>query len=145
MDTVADPTTHPDSPGTRLVDGEAAEWERTYASWTHLGCLIGDIVAAFSANIGIPLIVLLALVLWLVKRDQSPFVDDHGREALNFQISLTLYTFVLLPVAALLTCGVGLLLILPIAALGIIGTAQASGAARRGEYYRYPACLRLVK
>jgi uncharacterized protein len=128
-----------------LVDADAAEWERNYAQWIHLAALIGGIVAAFSAGIGLPFVLVAVLTLWLVKKDQSPFVDDHGREALNFQISLLIYTIVLWPIAIVMTCGAGIILGIPIAILALAGTFRGSQAAQRGEFYRYPACLRFLR
>jgi uncharacterized Tic20 family protein len=134
---VADPShssdpTRSDGP---LVDGQAQEWERTYAMFNHLSLLTFHVM----------LPVIPALVLWLVKRDRSPFVDDHGREAVNFQLSLVLYALVVVPVTGLLTCGVGALLWIAVYALGVVGMILASVAANRGEYYRYPACVRFIR
>jgi uncharacterized Tic20 family protein len=118
----------------RVVDPDAAEWERTYSMFTHLSLL------AF--HVALP--VLPALVLWLIKRDRSPFVDDHGREAVNFQLSLVLYALVAVPLAGLVTCGLGFLLWLPVYALGMVGMILASIAAHKGQYYRYPATIRFL-
>ena len=133
---------HP--PAERVVDAEALEWERTFAMWTHLAGLIGGVAAALSAGVSLPFALLAVLILWLIKRDESVFVDDHGREAVNFQISLLIYALVLFPIAVLLTCGLGFVLIIPIAILAVVGTASAASAANRGEYYRYPATLRFL-
>ena len=132
----ADPTTAtPDTtPTGRMVDPHAEEWERTYAMFTHLSLL--------TVHMLVP--VIPAVALWLIKRDKSPFVDDHGREAINFQISLVLYTLIAWPLATLLTCGIGAVLIIPIYALGIIGMVVAAVAAHKGEYYRYPATIRFL-
>ena len=124
-----DTTAHRD----RLVDPEASESERNYALATHLSIL------AFLV-IGIPVIV--SLVLWLIRRGDSPFLDDHGKEAVNFQISLLLYgilSFLLMPL-----CFVGFFTIGAAYVLGIVGCIMASIAARRGEFYRYPMTIRLI-
>lgn len=118
----------------RLVDPQAQEWERLYATFTHLSVL--------SFLLSLP--VIPALVLWLVKRDQSPFVDDHGRESLNFQISLVLYGMLILPLLTLLTCGVGVVGYIVLVVVGIIGMIQGAMAANRGEFYRYPATIRFL-
>jgi len=118
----------------RMVDPHAQEWERTYCMFTHLSLL--------TVHMLVP--VLPALALWLIKRDKSPFVDDHGREAVNFQISLLLYTLIAWPLATLITCGIGAVLIIPIYLLGIIGMIVAAIAANKGEYYRYPATIRFL-
>ncbi|MBN1419659.1 MAG: DUF4870 domain-containing protein [Planctomycetes bacterium] len=82
------------------------------------------------------------LIIWLIKKDQDPYVDYHGKEALNFQITL---------VIAYLICGalcfvlIGLIL-LPILWIGsLILMILAGLAAGRGEYYRYPMTIRFLK
>lgn len=88
------------------------------------------------------------LVIWLVKKDHSPFIDHHGREALNFQITLFLVFIVLFGVTfvlMLLFIGfflVPLLVVLPI--LAWVAEIMACVAANRGEWHRYPCCIRLV-
>jgi uncharacterized Tic20 family protein len=82
------------------------------------------------------------LVLWLIKKDTMPFVDYHGKEALNFQITVAIAATVG-ALAATICIG---FLILPIVWLGnIILSIIACIAASKGEYYKYPVCLRLVK
>jgi uncharacterized protein len=133
-----------DQPGDPVVDAYATEAERTYAMWTHLAGLIGGVAAALSAGISLPFALLAVLILWLIRRETSPFIDDHGREAVNFQISLVIYALILVPAAAMITCGLGLILIIPIAILAVVGTAMAASAASKGAYFRYPATIRLV-
>jgi uncharacterized protein len=82
------------------------------------------------------------LIVWLVKRDQSPFVADQGREALNFNISVLL---------AGLVCGVlvlvfiGILLGVVLFVFWLVMTIVAGIRASEGVQYRYPFTLRLVK
>ena len=61
--------------------------ERTFAMLCHLSALIGFFIP-FGHIIG-------PLIIWLIKKDTSKLVDDQGRESLNFQISLTIYIFIL--------------------------------------------------
>lgn len=119
----------------RAVDPDATPDHRTYAGFIHLASL---------ANLALPLAGVIApLIMWLVKRDQSPFIDDHGKEAVNFQITLLLYSLAV-TVAGFITCGLGFFLgFLPLA-LWILGLIQATMAANRGEFYRYPMTLRLI-
>lgn len=107
------------------------EWERTYAMWTHLLLLAGHFIPLAPT-----------LILWLVKRDQSPYVDDHGKEAVNFQISLLIYFFVS---GILVFAAVGIVLIPMVYVLAIVGMIMAAMAASKGKYYRYPACIRFLK
>jgi uncharacterized Tic20 family protein len=116
----------------RIVDAHAEEWERTYAMCTHLSLLMAHFLMP----------VIPALVMWLIKRDRSPFVDDHGREAINFQLSLVIYMIlggILIP-----ACGVGFAVMAGAYILGIVGMILASIAGHRGEYYRYPATIRFL-
>jgi uncharacterized Tic20 family protein len=119
--------------GGRVVDPQVQEWERTYALFEHLSLLTFLVV--------IPILPLLAL--WLIKRDQSHFIDDHGKEAINFQISLLLYKAAAV-VVTVLTCGVGFVLIPVIFLFGLIGMTMGAIAAHRSEYFRYPACIRFI-
>ncbi|MDI1290124.1 MAG: DUF4870 domain-containing protein [bacterium] len=109
------------------------EWERTYAVFTHLS--LGAVMV-----IAVPVVV--PLVMWLLKREKSAFVDDHGKEAVNFQISLVLYNLaglVLLPI-----CGVGAVVMVAAVVLGIVGAIMGAVAASNGVLFRYPACIRFV-
>jgi uncharacterized Tic20 family protein len=84
---------------------------------------------------------ILPLVVYLVKRHDSPLVADHAREALNFHISVYLYAFVSV---LLVMIFIGLLL-LPILAIGsIVCSILAAVRASEGRFYRYPLTLRLV-
>ncbi len=117
----------------RVVDPHAAEGERTYAMFMHLTLI--------ASHMGVPIVP--ALIMWLIKKDKSPYLDDHGREALNFQFSLICYAIGAFLVG-LVTCGAGFLLYLPLYALGIVGMILASVAANKGEYYRYPMTIRFL-
>jgi uncharacterized Tic20 family protein len=93
--------------------------ERSLALWCHLG--------------GFFTFVIIPLIIWMTNRDKSRFVDEHGKEAINFQITLTIYYVV--------GC-----LIFPV--IGIFETVvviKAALAARRGEPYRCPLNIRFIK
>jgi hypothetical protein len=124
----------PNTSQPRYVDQGATADERTYALFNHLTLVL--------FNAGIPLAA--AIIMWIIKRKQSPFLDDHGREAVNFQISLLIYAIAIIPVVGLLTCAIGFILYVPLYVLGVYGCVMACIAANRGEYYRYPATIRLL-
>lgn len=129
---------------TRLRDEQARSGEHIYAMWVHLAGLISWIAAVASHGIGFFVPSLVVAILWLARKSESPFIDDHGREALNFQISLVILGVIAVIVGAML-CGVGLVVTLPaVAVLSLAGTAMAAAAAHRGEYFRYPACIRFI-
>ncbi len=111
--------------------------ERTYATFNHIVPLIAHIGGPFLT----PLIA--AIIMWQIKKDQSPFLDDHGRESVNFQLSLLIYAAIII-VAAIITCGIGAFLTIPLLILNIVGCILAARAAHRGDYYRYPMSIRIV-
>lgn len=79
------------------------------------------------------------LVIYLVKKDESPFVAAHAKESLNFQITITIVAILLI----ITVIGILLLWIIVLIALAlvIVATIKAS----EGKLYRYPATLRLIK
>ncbi len=134
-----------------LRDEDAPEGERNYALLNHLAGLLA------LAGGGIPFIGLIATaVLWRVRHKESPFLDDHGREATNFQISLLVYVvggIVAGVVFSIVTIGIGAPLVavgavvgmIFIVVLSLVGCIRGAMAAYRGEFYRYPMCLRWLK
>ena len=88
------------------------------------------------------------LILWIVKKDSSPFVAHHGRESLNFQITLLLVmtclgaaTFILMFVLIGIVL-VPVLIVVPI--LALVAEIIAAVAAQKGEWFRYPCCIRFA-
>ena len=127
----------------RAYDRSADSSERTYALFTHL---VGFV--SISSG-GIPFLGLIGtIIMWRIKAAESPFLDDHGREATNFQLSLIFYTL-LGVIFTIVTVGLGALLAIPgmiaLVVLSIIGQVRGAMAANRGEYYRYPCCVRFIK
>ena len=82
------------------------------------------------------------LIIWLIKKDQSPFVDDQGKESLNFQIMLMIGYVIGTVTSAL--C-IGFLIIPAVWIFGIIFSIIAALKAKDGVAYRYPVNLRLIK
>jgi len=82
------------------------------------------------------------LIIWLIKKDEEPFVDQQGKEALNFQITVILAMFVA-GLLSILCIGVPLLLAIPV--VDVVFCIIASIKASNGVAYRYPVSLRLVK
>ena len=95
------------------------------------------------AGIVFPLVgnILGPLVVWLVKKEGMAFVDDQGKESLNFQISMTIYGFV-----AGLLCFVviGIPIAIALGIFWIIMVILASVKASSGERYRYPLTIRFI-
>lgn len=127
------PTPHPSGLSSDL---------RNWGLAAHLSSFLGAFVGA--AFLG-------PLVVWLIKRDEHPFVDHHGKESLNFQLSVLLY-FIVGGIAAipltLVTLGIGLIVLIPLAVgLGLawlILPIIAAVKAANGEGYRYPITVRFI-
>lgn len=82
------------------------------------------------------------LIIWLIKKDQSPFVNDQGKEALNFH--LTLLIGIIIGVAT--SCiGVGLVITPLVWILGVIFSILGAMKAKDGIAYRYPFAIRFIK
>jgi uncharacterized Tic20 family protein len=107
---------------------------RNTAVAAHLSTLAG-LVVPFGSVIG-------PLAVWLTRRDRDPFIDDTGREALNFGISIAIYGLVAL-IGTLLLVGIPLLILGTIA--WVVLASLAAVKASQGQAYRYPLTLRLVR
>ncbi len=114
------------------------EQERNWAMLTHL-------FAGVIAVLGTPFFAVgFTVIMWVTKRDESGYLDDHGREATNFWISVLIYSIAIIPLLAIITCGVGAILYIPLVIIVVVGVIQATMAAKRGEFYRYPATIRVL-
>jgi uncharacterized Tic20 family protein len=82
------------------------------------------------------------LIVWVAKRSDSPQIDEHGKESLNFQISMLIYN-VIAGVLCLVLIGFVILGILHI--LNLVLVIVASIQASEGKFYRYPITIRLIK
>ncbi|OXM84448.1 DUF4870 domain-containing protein [Paenibacillus rigui] len=102
--------------------------EKSLALLSHLLSLIAGVFAP--------------LIIWLLKKDESYFIAEHAKESLNFQISIMIYSF-----AVTLLCFVviGFVLIPFLAIFVVVVIILATVKASRGEIYRYPLTIRLVK
>jgi uncharacterized Tic20 family protein len=99
-------------------------------------------ITALAGFIGLPLANIIApLVIWLLKKQESPSVDAHGKESVNFQISMTIYT-ILAGLSCFVLIGVVLLPAVLIANLVLI--IIASIKASNGQFYRYPLTIRFI-
>ena len=82
-----------------------------------------------------------ALLVWILKKDDSAYLADQAKEALNFQITMTLAMFV---ASVLVWVLIGFILIPLVWLVNIIFCIIAGIATSKGELYRYPLCLRLL-
>lgn len=113
--------------------GTIGERDRALAVMTHLSALLVFYVPF--TNLVVP------LVIWLLKRHESPDIDAVGREVLNFNLSMTLY-FAAAAVLSLVL--VGLLLAAALWVFGIVVTIIAAVRAHEGWRYRYPLTIRFL-
>jgi uncharacterized Tic20 family protein len=81
------------------------------------------------------------LIVWLVKRADSPEIDAHGKESLNFQLSMLIYNVVAL-ILCIVLIGIPILILLYI--LNIVLVIVASIKASEGVLYRYPLTIRFL-
>ena len=108
---------------------------RTWGMVCHLGGLAKYTPVPFG-NIVAP------LVLWLIKKDELPFVDDQGKEALNFQISMSIYMLVSAVLCLIL---IGIPLLIGLGIFDVVVIVIAAVKANQGIAYRYPLCIRFIK
>lgn len=130
------PAPQPPSP---MSDADRKNW----AMAAHLSALVGFV--------GIPSLV-GPLVVWLAKKDNDAYVAAHSVHALNFNISVLIYTIVgsiALGLFGLVTLGIGLLLAIPVVIIALVVwvvlVIQGGLAASRGEQFRYPMTIDFVK
>lgn len=107
--------------------------ERLWAMLAHLTSFAGHLIPF--GHIGGP------LLIWLLKKDTMPLVNDQGKEALNFQITMTL-AFIVAGLSLFVL--IGFILLPAVWLFDVIFTIVAAVKANEGVAYRYPFCLRLV-
>lgn len=123
-------TSSPSPPGTSGLSKDSLN----LGMLCHLLALCG-IIVPFGSILG-------PLILWLVKKDSDPYVDAQGKESLNFQISVAIYALVC-GILTLLVIGIFLLFVLIIG--WIVLTIMAVLKVSKGEPWKYPLTIRLIK
>ena len=108
---------------------------RRWATICHLAALVG----LLGNGIGF---VLGPLVVWLIMREEDPFVDEQGKEAVNFQITMLIATVVS---AVLIFVCIGIVLLIVVGIMMIVFPIIGAIKANDGEHYRYPLSIRLIK
>jgi uncharacterized protein len=107
---------------------------RMWGMLCHLAALAGFFIP-FGHLVG-------PLIVWLIKREEIPFVDDQGKESLNFQISMTIYGIIPMLLAFIL---IGIPLLILLAIVDFVLIIVASIKSNNGERYRYPLTIRFIK
>ena len=126
------------------ASGISAE-ERQWAMFAHLSALVGGLLTSAAGGWGT---FIGPLVIWLVKKDTMPFVNDQGKEALNFNITVAIICLALV-LLSIVTLGIGLIIAIPawviVGIAWLVLTILAAVKANEGVAYRYPLTLRLIK
>ena len=107
---------------------------RTWYVLCHASALLG-LFFHFLGHLGGPLIV------WLMKRGDSPEIDAYGKESLNFQISMLIYDAV---AAILCVVLIGIPILIALWVLNTVLVIIASVKASEGKFYRYPFTIRFI-
>ncbi|MFZ5468131.1 MAG: DUF4870 domain-containing protein [Myxococcota bacterium] len=116
------------------LPSQAQKDERMMAMLAHLSAFAGWVIP-FGNVLG-------PLLVWVLKKDTMPLVNQHGKEALNFQISLTLYMLVS---AVLVLVVIGVFLLIGLVLFGVVVIILAAVKANQGLPYRYPLTIRFIK
>lgn len=111
--------------------------ERMWAMLIHLSGIVGGFLAAAL----IPGNLLLPLILWLIKREGAPFIEDQGKEAVNFQITITIAAVVF---GILTFVCIGFPLLIALAVYAMVVEIIAGVKANEGVRYRYPLTIRFI-
>ena len=115
---------------------ENNESDRSWCIGLHLSGLSGIVLGFALAHVVAP------LVIWLLKRAESPLIDTTGKEVLNFQLSFTLYFAIAWALCWLL---IGFLILPVLLVIWIVCIILAAVRTSNGELYRYPMTIRFLK
>lgn len=108
---------------------------RTWATLCHLSAFAGLLGNGIGYLLG-------PLIVWLVKRQEHPFVDEQGKEAVNFQLTM-LIVFV---VSLILSCVlIGIPMLMALGILEIVAPIVGAINASNGQHFRYPLTIRFIK
>jgi uncharacterized Tic20 family protein len=115
--------------GRRLRQRQLTDSDRNLAVAIHLTPLAAIVFWPF---------LFTPIVLWAVRKNESPFDDDHGREMTNALISFVIYH-----VVAVVTL-IGLIALPVLYVIAIVNMIRGAVAAAHGEYFRYPMTIRFI-
>lgn len=101
--------------------------DKNIATVTHLGGTVFSFIPA--------------LIVWILKKDDSEYLSDQAKEALNFQITMLIAQFV---AGVLVWILIGFILIPLVWILNVVFSIIAAISTSKGQTYRYPLCLRLI-
>jgi len=107
---------------------------RKWASLCHIIALVGLIGNGVGFFLG-------PLVVWLMKKDDDPFIDEQGKEALNFQITMFIAALVSLMLTVVV---IGLFLVIAVGLVMVIFPIIAAVKTSNGEHFKYPFTIRFI-
>ena len=108
--------------------------ERQWALICHLSALSGYVIPF--GNLIVP------IIIWSMKKEEMPMVDRHGKEVINFQISMTIWMIVS---AFLIFLLIGIPLLIVLAILQVVFIIIGAIKADNGELYKYPMTIQFIK
>jgi hypothetical protein len=109
--------------------------EKTWGMLCHLAALVGFIGIPFGNIVG-------PLVVWLIKKEGSRFVDANGKEALNFQITVAIAALICIPLMLII---IGFFLLAAVGIFDLVMIIMAAVKTNQGIAYRYPVAIRFIK
>lgn len=116
--------------------GEALPREaRKWAMICHIIALVGLLGNGIGFLLG-------PLIVWLLKKEDHPFIDEQGKESVNFQITMIIIALVSLLLSLLL---IGFVLLFAVGLVMVIFPIIGAIKTNEGEHYRYPFCIRFIK
>ncbi len=123
-----------DITNTSEADTAISKDERNWALFAHIAAFGAFVVPVAGSIVG-------PLIIWTLKKDEMPFLDFHGRESLNFQISMMIY-MVISFILCIVLIGFFFLWLVPV--IDFIFVVIAAIKASDGQYYRYPFTIRFL-
>ena len=133
-----DPRPEHERPTIEMVPASSTSSAESVRSWCiglHLSGLSGLVLSFALAHVVVP------LIIWLIKRGESPEIDATGKEVLNFQISYTIYSVI---AGGLCFVLIGFVILPIILIIWLVSIIIAAVKTSNGESYRYPFTIRFL-
>jgi len=108
--------------------------EKQWALICHLSGLSGYLIPF--GNVIIP------IIIWSMKKEEMPMVDEHGKEVINFQLSITIWIMLS---ALLIILLIGIAMLVALALLQVVLVIIGALKADNGQLYKYPLTIRFIK
>ncbi len=117
------------------ISSEVSPSEKTMGMLCHLLALCGLIGIPFGNILG-------PLILWLIKKDESEFINTCGKDSINFQITIMIGVLICVPLVFVL---IGFIGIAALAIFDLVCLIKGAIAANKGEIYQYPYKIKFIK